>query len=232
MPKGTVTQCTPWCGRRTGPGSWYDGGPGGGSVYSIDVESGEHTLLGTPARGHGGDQRHRLVAGWLAPGDLIFRRVVLREPRGGARPCVGQGDGVVPRERGWVRPPPPGPYGRRSVAGLDPRPQCWHAWSPDGTRLAYTSLSGPDQRELQVWTVSVDGSAPSLLASRVSDGSGAVWSPDGSQIAFGTETGGGNPNEGLGHLVVNADGTGEPREIDETTYLSWLGGWYFCRCYG
>ena len=34
------------------------------------------------------------------------------------------------------------------------------------------------------------------------------------------------------HLVVNADGTGDPREIDELTYLSWLGGWYFCFCYG
>ena len=108
------------------------------------------------------------------------------------------------------------------------------AWSPDGTRLAYTTFSGPDHRELQVWTVSVDGSAPSLLASHccVSDGGGAVWSPDGSQIAFETETGGGTPNEDLGHLVVNADGTGEPREIDETMYLSWLGGWFFCRCYG
>ena len=42
------------------------------------------------------------------------------------------------------------------------------AWSPDGTRLAYTSFSGPeDRRELQVWTVSVDGSAPSLVASHV-----------------------------------------------------------------
>jgi Tol biopolymer transport system component len=77
----------------------------------------------------------------------------------------------------------------------------------------------------------VDGSAPSLVASRccVSDGGGAVWSPDGSRIAFETEPGGDLPHH---YLVVNADGTGEPGEIDELTYRSWLGGWYFCYCYG
>ena len=27
-------------------------------------------------------------------------------------------------------------------------------------------------------------------------------------------------------LVVNADGTGDPMDIDELMYLSWAGGWY------
>ena len=77
----------------------------------------------------------------------------------------------------------------------------------------------------------MDGSAPSLVASqmlRVRWG-GPVWSPDGSQIAFETEPPGTNPTD---HLVVNADGTGDPEEIDELTYRSWAGGWYFCFCYG
>ncbi len=34
------------------------------------------------------------------------------------------------------------------------------------------------------------------------------------------------------YLVVNADGTGDPTELDEFTYRSWAGGWYFCSCYG
>jgi hypothetical protein len=59
-----------------------------------------------------------------------------------------------------------------------------------------------------------------------------VWSPDGSQIAFETEHGEGTPYQYLDHLFVNADGTGDPREIDELTYLSWARGWYFCHCYG
>ena len=101
-------------------------------------------------------------------------------------------------------------------------------WSPDGTRLTYPAFLGPDQRELRIWTVSLDGSAPSLVASHTNDeccvdGGDPVWSPDRSEIAFATDS---------SHIAVNADGTGEPSEIDELTYLSWHGGWYFCRCYG
>ena len=59
-----------------------------------------------------------------------------------------------------------------------------------------------------------------------------MWSPDGTQIAFETEYEGGTSDVYLDHLVVNADGTGDPKEIDELTYRSWLGGWYFCPCYG
>jgi len=77
----------------------------------------------------------------------------------------------------------------------------------------------------------MDGSTPSLVASHccVSDGGGPVWSPDGSQISFETEPPGDVPHA---YLVVNADGTGDPTEIDGLTYLSWGGGWYFCFCYG
>jgi Tol biopolymer transport system component len=106
------------------------------------------------------------------------------------------------------------------------------AWSPDGSQLAYTDLSGADPRiAYELWTVSMDGSAPSLLASRccVSGGVWVAWSPDGSQIAFDTEHDGGTSHV---YLVVNADGTGEPSEISDLIYRSWGGGSYFCSCYG
>jgi Tol biopolymer transport system component len=53
------------------------------------------------------------------------------------------------------------------------------AWSPDGTRLTYGAFS---VRELRIWTVPVDGSAPSLVASPTNDISACcrpspVWSP-------------------------------------------------------
>jgi hypothetical protein len=59
-----------------------------------------------------------------------------------------------------------------------------------------------------------------------------VWSPDGSQIAFEAEHGGGTSGEYVDHLAVNADGTGEPIEVGEFVARSWDGGWFFCRCYG
>ena len=206
----------------------YDGGPGWGSVYSIDVESGEHTLLvGQPA-GTGEvkdidwspDGAH-LAISYFDASYIASHKAELGPKRDFTKALyLANADGsgirfldhiVASQWPVWI-----------------PRLSVSTAWSPDGTRLAYTSLSGPDLRELQVWTVSVDGSAPSLVASYVTsdvDGGIAVWSPDGSRIAFETHS--------LGdHLVVNADGTGDPSEIDELTYLSWLGGSYFCYCYG
>jgi Tol biopolymer transport system component len=193
----------------------YDGGPGSGSVYSIDVETGEHSLLvGEPA-GAGAisdidwspDGAHLAIA-YYARRTWTRQSLYLTNADGSRLRLVAEG------------------------------PEVGMAWSPDGTRLAYTTISGQGPRDAwQAWTVSVDGSAPSLVASQccVSGGVGVVWSPDGSQIAFETESEAGRtlpPAVRLDHLVVNADGIGDPTRIDELLYRSWAGGAYFCGCYG
>ena len=107
-------------------------------------------------------------------------------------------------------------------------------WSPDGTRMAYATFSG-DRDGLQIWNASPDGSAPVLVfesppapEAGIWFAGGPVWSPDGTRIAFRY-----SPTEKEdGWLVADADGTGDAREIDELRYLSWRGGWYFCECYG
>jgi Tol biopolymer transport system component len=105
------------------------------------------------------------------------------------------------------------------------------SWSPDGTRMAYATFS---EGRGQIWVESPDGSDPSLLFESapapfdtLTAGS-PVWSPEGTRIAFGSAT---TDGEAV-YLVANADGTGDPSEIDELRYLSWRGGWYFCECYG
>jgi Tol biopolymer transport system component len=219
----------------------YDGGPGWGSVYSIDVESGDQTLLVRQPAGMGEitdidwspDGAHlaisyfdsSYVASHKAELGAVWYKATALYLANADGSDLRRLDRTVASEWGVWHPGMSVGTGPSTGAG---------AWSPDGTRLAYTSFTGPDHRELQVWTVSVDGSAPSLIASHccVSDGGGPVWSPDGSQIAFETENRGGTPDVRLGHLVVNADGTGDQREIDEPTYLSWAAGWFFCRCYG
>ena len=74
------------------------------------------------------------------------------------------------------------------------------AWSPDGTRIAFSRPpgSGPDTA-FTLWTMNSDGSDPRALG----EGLGPSWSPDGTRIAFSM-----SPID-LGDLwVMNADGSG------------------------
>jgi dipeptidyl aminopeptidase/acylaminoacyl peptidase len=98
------------------------------------------------------------------------------------------------------------------------------AWSPDGTRIAYIGTSGPGRRASpEVWVTGADGSD----ATRVfhaecchGDGSGPVWSPDGSRIAFWIHV----VVPFNSQLVVNADGTGSPEQVDDVMVDGWIQG--------
>jgi TolB protein len=65
----------------------------------------------------------------------------------------------------------------------------WPAWSPDGTKIAFTRrrrdsgglrLTGPDD----IYVINADGSGLRQLANDAAD---PAWSPDGSRIAFSSE---------------------------------------------
>jgi Tol biopolymer transport system component len=99
-------------------------------------------------------------------------------------------------------------------------------WSPDGARLAYVKHAGPAS---VILTLTRDGGPPTLLTEAPAgecagfNGCGSpplVWSPDGSRIALRL----GYPGDDGTYLAVDADGNVEP--IDGLTYASWNGGSY------
>ena len=89
-----------------------------------------------------------------------------------------------------------------------------HAWSPDGTRLAFSRLGASDFGS-SVYVADADGSSAEVL---VDDAAGPRWSPDGTRIAYlGTD-----PFAGASTLaVIELDG-GEPLELaDNASTASW-----------
>ena len=127
-------------------------GARGGSLYSVDVGSGDHSLL-VRLPGENLDSMDEIE--WSPDG--AYLAIVNDLEPGGGRLYVMNADGS--RVRVLLDNFESGGFLARNR----------FAWSPDGTRLAYADFSGPDERELRIWTVSLDGSAPSLVASQAPD---------------------------------------------------------------
>ena len=81
------------------------------------------------------------------------------------------------------------------------------AWSPDGTRIAYTAMAGG--RPQLVRGVHRMGAHAVPIGPPDIEGESPVWSPDGRQVAFR----GGHFNQDRGIYVMNADGTGAPLRL-------------------
>lgn len=87
----------------------------------------------------------------------------------------------------------------------DPLPGIWidrePGWSPDGTRLAFSSSRSGTTR---IWIMNADGSSPVFLTQSLTSGQERqpVWSPDGAFIAFIA-----NANAGAGISFIKPDGS-------------------------
>lgn len=175
-------------------------GARGGSLSSVDVRSGERSLLAS-LPGWNLDSMDRIA--WSPDGAHIA--VVNDLVPGGGRLYLMNADGS--QVRTVVDDYLPGEV----------------AWSPDGTWLAYTNLSGS-----RIWNVSPDGSATISFETGAAHACALgecvlAWSPDGSMIAF-------QADGGFVSSAFAADGGGETVPIDELTFLSWSGGSYQCLC--
>ena len=92
------------------------------------------------------------------------------------------------------------------------------SWSPDGTRIAYSS--GRDARR-EIVVVDADGSNP-ILVTAENEPRGSMteptWSPDGNRIAFILDT-----DEGADIWVMNADGTEQSLLFDASMMYEEIG---------
>jgi Tol biopolymer transport system component len=81
--------------------------------------------------------------------------------------------------------------------------QEYPVWSPDGTRLLFAGHQGGSY---DIWVVNADGTGLCNLTPAPSLEYGASWSPDRTEIVFGSDRDGG-PQEGGDIYVIEADGT-------------------------
>ncbi|MYG81599.1 MAG: hypothetical protein F4187_07480 [Gemmatimonadetes bacterium] len=76
----------------------------------------------------------------------------------------------------------------------------WPAWSPDGSRIAYTAFFTGNG---DIYVMNADGSGVTRLTSHSRSETFPAWSPDGKRLAFGP------PADSYGYLyATNADGSG------------------------
>lgn len=100
-----------------------------------------------------------------------------------------------------------------TAAAIDDDPD----WSPDGTRIVFTSHSAADDpvnsSTAEIYTMLADGAGkPVRLTQNTEEERGPTWSPDGKRIAFACR------RNGLDFeiCVMNADGSGQRQLTDNT----------------
>jgi Tol biopolymer transport system component len=99
----------------------------------------------------------------------------------------------------------------------DPAEEFDPAWSPDGTKIAFSRSDG---RRYQIFAMNADGTDPVQITYGDSSSSDAAWSPDGSRIAF-TRCSAGSCDI----YVMNADGSGEERLVHGERPGEWDPTW-------
>ncbi len=91
------------------------------------------------------------------------------------------------------------------------------AWSPDGSKIAFTTTRDGNA---EIYVMDADGSHPVNLSNNPATDVAGVWSHDGSKIAFvSNRRGEGGSGRGNEIYIMNADGSGQRRVTDRGDVL-------------
>ncbi len=101
---------------------------------------------------------------------------------------------------------------RRNLVDTAPR------FSPDHSKIAFTSFKQGSPNTSDVWLMNVDGTGLLLLTPNNRDDGYANWSPDGTKLVFASNR---TQDNGVTQSdreiwVMNADGSGTPKELTRT----------------
>jgi Tol biopolymer transport system component len=178
---------------------------GNGSLYSVDLGSGERSLLAHFTE-NDHDQGSSIESIQWSP-DGTHLSVVTSLGDGGQRLYVMDADGSNVRVLS---------EGHELLL---------EAWSPDGTRLAFAEGSQAEG-DVRVLVAPTDGSDPAEIGIIPFVGCtyhykcGITWSPDGSTIGIAKD-------KGVDYALA-ADGSVEAEPLDDLTYRSWASGCTEC----
>lgn len=113
------------------------------------------------------------------------------------------------------------------TSDADPDNSLFPTWSPDGSKIAYSSTRDRSSFGLDIWVMNADGSNPSRLTDAVGQNGRASWSPDGSKIAYTSidvVVAGSDTTEKGEIWVVNTDGS-SPTAITSDDALATSPSW-------
>ena len=96
------------------------------------------------------------------------------------------------------------------------------AWSPDGTRIAYTSAHGSGLAP-EVFVMNADGSGQTALTNDPAFDWDPTWSPDGTKIAY--MNGRLAPSIQADVFVMNADGSGQINVTKNPAIIEYQPAW-------